>query len=167
MRYLSILFISICFLTGCVGNLSDRSTSVDAGVDIDVYPVTRTLQVKIEKNRADVAYDKVLSYISQYRTSIFNGEVSLLSSTKKGNKLLKRVEKYLKQEGMDLDKLQVVQQDNERFDFVVEVLEYRVQVPLCKKPALYYSYEDSGCAVEANLWHSKVNPQHSLRKQEQ
>ena len=164
MKYLFLLLISISLLTGCV----DRSTSVDAGVEIDVYPVTRTLQVKIEKNRTSAAYEKVISYISQHHDTIFNSEVSLIFATKSGKKLQSRVAKYLKSEGMDLQNLTLsntAQEDNERFDFALKVFDYRVQVPLCSKPStIYYSYKDTGCSVEANLWHSKVNPENSLRQ---
>lgn len=170
MRYLPLLLISICILTGCVGNLADRSAAADSGIDIDVYPVITTLQIRIEKGRINAAYDEVVAYISRRHTGVFNSEVRIYFSTSDAEKLQHKVATYLGSQGFNMQNLTLdstAHKGNSRFDFVFEVLEYRVQVPVCDKPSAYYSYQETGCAIEANLWQSKVNPEKSLREKEQ
>lgn len=162
MKNLLFLFFIVFLITGC----TDHTPPLRDGVSVDIYPVVKQIKVKIEKNKEQDAYKKVINYVDQHQSLFFNEKVTLSSSTKEGEKLLKKVKGYLIKAGINTEYL-AEKKDNKklnRFDFSVEVLDYRVQTPLCKPAVKYYTGRDAGCAVESNLWQSKVHPENNLSR---
>ncbi|MGR6831649.1 hypothetical protein [Aliivibrio wodanis] len=156
INWKALIFLPILFMFGCADRVSERH-----GTDIDVFPVTFSIQlVKSKKSEA-----KLSAFIDMHKSEIKNHGVSIQWFNNKGQKWASELNKVLISSGID-KKVITISHDKKKtshFDMKVSIIAPKVVVSNCEYAThVNIGTMSNGCFTDNARWTSMVNPQKML-----
>ncbi|MGF1762018.1 hypothetical protein [Aliivibrio kagoshimensis] len=157
-----LLLLSISFLFGCAEHVAERS-----GSDVDLYPITYTLNLKINPKHVSRAEEELTEYLEQHWDLVTTQPMSMVWRSDLGEALINKTVKQLRKQGLDTKSIQINEELvelDQRFDFQLTITQYRVLVDRCEYTKIgHYSRTDEGCFSNGARWQSMVNPERALQ----
>ena len=156
INWKALIFLPILFMFGCADQVSERH-----GTDIDVFPVTFSIQL-VKSKKAET---KLLAFIDVHKSEIKNHGVDIQWFNNKGQKWANELYKNLILSGID-KKVIVIHHDKKaisHFDMKISVIAPKVVVSPCEYAThINIGTKADGCFTENARWSSMVNPQKML-----
>ncbi|WP_122032112.1 hypothetical protein [Aliivibrio sp. EL58] len=156
INWKALIFLPILFMYGCADQVSERH-----GTDIDVFPVTFSIQL-VKSKKAEV---KLSAFIDIHESEMKNHGVDIQWFNNKGKKWANELNKKLISSGID-KKVIVIHQGKKatsHFDMKVSLITPKVVVSHCEYATHYnIGTKADGCFTENARWSSMVNPQKML-----
>ncbi len=157
-----LLLLSLLFLSGCAEHVAERR-----GSDVDLFPVTYTLNLKINPKHVISADEELNQFIKLHWALITTQPMSMTWRSDLGESLVKETILDLRRKGVDTNQIHLsvepIEMD-QRFDFQFTITEYRALVDRCQYTKIgHYSRTDEGCFTNGARWQSMVNPERALK----
>ena len=157
-----LLLLSLLFLSGCAEHVAERR-----GSDVDLFPVTYTLNLKINPLHVSSANEELDQFIKQHWALVATQSISMIGRSDLGEDLVKETLRMLRRKGVDTNQIHLSAEPIEmgqRFDFQFNITEYRALVDRCQYTKIgHYSRTDEGCFTNGARWQSMVNPERALK----
>lgn len=158
LNFFKVLIVSsMLLLTAC----ADRA-DITRGIGVDIVPIQHTLSLNLKKNKAMNAQHRLKAFLVEQHERILSGHVDIFVATDRAYKLALQAESQLHAQGVDAKTIRVKWVNeplNQRFDYVIQVTDHQVTVPICR-PAQsgYFFHRNLGCATDTIRWKSMVRP---------
>lgn len=157
-----LLLLALSLVAGCAEHVAERS-----GSDVDLFPVTYTLNLKINPKHVSSADEELNRFIKQHWALVTTQSMSMTWRSDLGENLVKETILELRRKGVDTNQIllsvEAIEMD-QRFDFQLTITEYRALVDRCQYTKIgHYSRTDEGCFSNGARWQSMVNPERALK----
>lgn len=164
MKNLILPLIFILGLSGCAEHVSERY-----GTEIQVVPVTYSIDVEIKDKKSKEAWNELDDYVKKHWDMVATQMVSIYWNSKSGKQLAEKYAKYLLSQGIDSHKL-FVQESRKgssapqfKQDLRLETVVNKAIVSTCGYESIgNFGVEANGCYAEGARWQSMVNPEKML-----
>ncbi|UGA54219.1 hypothetical protein [Vibrio sp. VB16] len=163
VNLLKAVIITLCAisLNACVDVISERR-----GAELQVVPITYTLNLSVKKNKEKAAWRELDQYVENNWDRIATQQLIFTWYTSTGNKLAEDYQKHLLSKGLNRNQITIskgVIQEELAKDLTFETVVNKVFSSICSYEKVgTFGKTESGCYAESARWKSMVNPEKML-----
>ncbi|WED26085.1 hypothetical protein L3V77_13785 [Vibrio sp. DW001] len=160
-KALVIIFCALG-LNACVDVIGERK-----GAELQVVPITYTLNLSVKKNNEKAAWRELDQYVENNWNRIATQQLNFTWYTSTGNKLAEEYQKHLLSKGLNRNQITItkggLQEGGITKDLTFETVVNKVFSNICSYEKVgTFGKTESGCYAESARWQSMVNPEKML-----
>ncbi|MDB1123130.1 hypothetical protein [Vibrio algarum] len=160
IKPLTIIF-SALVLSACVDKIAERN-----GVQLQVVPITYSLDLSVKKEKNDAAWRELDQYVENNWEKIVSQQLTFTWYSDTGKKLAEDYQKHLLSKGINRNQITLSQgilQEDMTKDLKFEIIVNKVFSEVCGyEKSGTFDNSVGGCYAESARWQSMVNPEKML-----